>query len=176
MHNLHDIIDKAHVEHTIGLIEHEETAAREVEVAHLEMAEQTPWGGNEHIGTQTHAAHLLVVAPAVVAAIDGYGRYIVEVITKALHGLVDLLGEFTGGRHDDAVDGILGELLVVELREDGQQIGGGLASTRLGHTQHVVAVEDLWDTAFLNGRHLFEAHIVERIEDIVVEICFFKFH
>ena len=168
MDDLHDIVDKAHVEHAIGLIEHEEAATREVEVAHLEMTEQSTRGGDEHIGAQTHAAHLLIVAPAIVAAIDGHRRDIVEVITKALHGLVDLLSEFTGGRHDDTVDGVLGELLVVELREDGQQIGGRLASTRLGHTQHVVAVEDLRDAAFLDGGHLFEAHVVERIEYIII--------
>ena len=91
----HDILDKAHIEHTVGLIEYEERTAREVEIAHLQMAEQSAWGSDEYIGTKAHAAQLLFVAACIVATIDGHRRYAIEVIAKALHGLVDLLGEFT---------------------------------------------------------------------------------
>ena len=50
----------------------------------------------------------------------------------------------------------------------GQQIGGRLARSRLCHTQEVVAVEDLGDTALLYRGHLVEAHVIERIEYIII--------
>ena len=40
----------------------------------------------------------------------------------------------------------------------------------------LVAVENLRYTTFLDRGHLVEMHVIERIEDIVVQICFFKFH
>ena len=140
------------------------------------MTEQATWCGDEHISTQTHTTELLFITPAVVTAIDSHAADAIEIIAEALHGLVNLLGQFTGRRHDDAVNSILGIVAVIELREDRQQIGSSLARSCLCHTQHVVAIEDLGDTAFLDGGHLVEAHVIKRIEDIVVQICFFKFH
>ena len=31
-------------------------------------------------------------------------------------------------------------------------------------------------TLLLDGCHIFEVHVVQRIENIIVQICFFKFH
>ena len=176
LYYLHDVVDESHIEHTVGLVEHKEAAAREVEVAHLEVTEQSARCSNQHIGTHTHRAQFLIVAVAIVAAINGHTTYIVEIITKALHGLVYLLSEFASGRHDDAVDGILGIIAIVELRENRQQVGCRFTSSRLGYTQHIVAVQNLRDASLLNGRHIFEVHVVKRIENIIVQICFFECH
>ena len=77
------------------------------------MTEQTSWCSDEHIGTKTHATQFLFIASSVVATIDCHRRHAVEIIAEALHGLVYLLGKFTGGRHNDAVDGILGIVAVI---------------------------------------------------------------
>ena len=55
-HKFHNIVDETHVEHTVGLVKYKEGTAGEIEVSYLQMAEQTAWGGDEHIGTKTHAA------------------------------------------------------------------------------------------------------------------------
>ena len=140
------------------------------------MAQQSSRCGYQHIGTKPHAFQFLFVSSTVVAAINGHRTHTVEVIAETLHRLVDLLGQFAGGRHDDAVDGILWIVAIVEHREDGQQIGCRLTGSRLCDSQHVVAVENLWDTTFLDRGHVLEMHVVEGIEDVIVQICFFKFH
>ena len=113
LHNLHDVVDESHIEHPVCLVEHEETATGEIEVSYFQMTEQPSGCGDEHIGTKTHATQFLFIASSVVATIDSHRRHTVEIIAEALHGLVYLLGKFTGGGHNDAVDGILGIVAVI---------------------------------------------------------------
>ena len=35
LYYLHDVVNKSHVEHTVGLVEHKKAALREIKVAHL---------------------------------------------------------------------------------------------------------------------------------------------
>ena len=79
------------------------------------MRDEAARRGNDYICTETHAFHLLVIAVAVIAAVDGDTRHVGQVIGEALHGLVNLLCQLTGWRHDDAVDGILGIIAAVKL-------------------------------------------------------------
>ena len=167
--DLHDVVREAHVEHAVGLVEHEERGAREVEVAHLQMTEQTTRRGDDHRCSAAQALHLLVEARAVVAAIDGNGAHPVQIVGEALHGLVYLLGQFACGCHDHAVDGIFWIAAVVEHRQDGQQVGCRLARACLCHADDVASVEYLGDTLLLYGCHLLEVHVVECIEDVVVQ-------
>ena len=81
---------------------------------HADMGEQAAWCGDDYVGTHAQAARFGVEATAVVTAVDGHAADAVEIVSEALHGLVYLLGKFTGGCHHDAVDGILGIAAVVE--------------------------------------------------------------
>ena len=65
---------------------------------------------------------------------------------------------------------------VVEHGENGQQISSGLAGSRLCYAEDVASVEHLRNAFLLYGRHFLEAHVVERVEDIIIQICFFKCH
>ncbi len=132
------------------------------------MADEASRSGYHHVGAQSEAFHFLVVAVAVVAAVDSHAAHAVEIVGKALHSLVDLLGQFTGRAHDNAVDGILRIAAISQLAQNGQQVGCCLARPGLGHTEQVAALEDFGDAFFLNRRTVVEAHIVERIEDVVV--------
>ena len=136
--------------------------------AEVRVCGSNPLSTQDDVCAALHGPLLLLVADAVVAAIDSHAADVVQVVGEALHGAVYLLREFAGWRHDDAVDGILGIIIVIKHGKDGQQIGGGLSRTCLSHSKHIVAIENLRDTTFLNRRHLFEAHIVERIENIIV--------
>ena len=173
---LEDIVAEAHVEHTVGLVEYEETHLAQVYVAHTDMADETAGSGYHYVSTHSETLHLLVVAVTVVAAIHRHTADAVEIIAKALHGLVYLLGQFPRGRHDDAVDGFFGIAAIVQHAEDGQQVGGRLARSGLGHADDVVIVENLRDATLLDRGAIIETHVVERIEDIVIQISVFKFH
>ena len=128
-------------------------------MSHADVREQTTWGGYNHIGSHLQTLCFYIEAVAVVTTIDGHAADAIEIVAKALHGLVYLLGQFTGGRHDDAVDGILGKTSVVEHAEDRQQISRCLACSGLCYTDKVLTVKYFWNTLFLNGCHLLEVHI-----------------
>ena len=168
--NGHDVVTEAHVEHAVGFVEDEEGDTREVDVAEREVADETAWGGDEHVGTLLHGTLLLLVADAVVAAIHRHAAYARGVIGKALHGLIDLLREFARRTHDDTVDGILRIAAVVEKTEDGQEVSGCLARTRLGHTNDVAPLQYGRDGVLLYGGALEEIHSIECIEHVVVEV------
>ena len=174
--NLQDVVRETHVEHTVGLVEDEEREVREVQMSHADVGQQSSRRGNDHVGSHLQSLRLLVEARAIVAAIDGHARHIVEIIAEALHGLVYLLRQFAGGRHHDAVDRIARIAAVVKQTQHGQQIGRRLSGAGLCYADEVAAVENLWNTLFLDGSHLLKAHIIECVEDVVVEVCFFECH
>ena len=165
-----DVLGEAHVEHAVGLVEDEEAHAREIDVAQRHVGDEAAGGGDDHVGTEGEALELLVVAVAVVAAIDGHARHAVEMVGEALHGLVDLLGQLARRRHDDAVDGVGRIAAVGQLGEDGEQVGCRLARAGLGDTQDVAAFEDVGDAAFLYGSARLELHVVQGVEHIIVQI------
>ena len=134
------------------------------------MADETSGRGDDNVGAEAECPLLLFVADAVVAAIDADAGDAVEVVGESLHGLVDLLSQFARGCHDDAVDGIVGEAAVAQLREYGQKVGCRLAGACLGNADEVAAFQEGRDSLFLNGCTLDKVHVVERIEYVVIEI------
>ena len=162
------VFREAHVEHAVSLVEHEERHTAKVGIAHTYVADQSARCGYDHVGTQAKALELLVVAVAVVAAIDGHAAHVVKIIAEALHGLVYLLCQLACGAHDDAVDGVFGVAAVVELAQYGQQVSSRFACSCLCHAQEVVAFQYLWYALLLNGRAGLEAHVVESVENVVV--------
>ena len=173
---LKNVVGESHVEHAVCLVKYEEADTAQIDITYLDVAEQTAWGGNDHVGSHAERTLFLVIASTVVAAIDGHATHRVQIVAKTLHGLVYLLGELTCGSHDETVDGIGRIATVVEHGEDGQQVGGCLAGSCLCHPHHVVLVENLRDALLLNGSHLLEMHVVECIEYVVIEIGFFESH
>lgn len=166
--NGENIVAETHIEHAVGLVEHEERHAAEVHFAQTEMADKPSGGSYHHIGAQSQRLHLLVVTVAVVASIDGHAAYILQIIAESLHGLVDLLRQFSCGTHDNTVDCLVGEAAVGQSAEYGQEVSGRLAGTCLGNAHDVVAVEYLGNTFLLNGCARIEVHVVECIEHVVV--------
>ena len=134
------------------------------------MADETAGGGDDDIGTECKATTLLFVACTVVATIDSYAGDTRGVVGKALESLIDLLSEFTGGSHDDTIDGIRGVAAIAEKTENGEEEGSGLASTSLSHSYEIVAIEDGRDGMLLNGSSLYEVHRIECIKHVVVKI------
>ena len=97
LYDSHDVVIESHVEHAVGLVEYEETDTAEIDVAHTYMTEKTSRRCNDHVGTHSQTAHLLVVARTVVAAIYSHTADAIEIVTKALHSLVNLLCQLTCG-------------------------------------------------------------------------------
>ena len=145
-------------------------------MSHTYMRKQTAWCGDNHIGPHFKSFGLYVEAIAVITAIDGNGRDAFQIVAESLHGLVDLLSKFSGRGHHDAVYNIFRISPVIEHREYRQQIGCRLTSTRLSYTNQIVSIQYFGYTFLLYWRHFLEMHVVQCIEDIIIQICFFKSH
>ena len=87
----HDVLRETHVEHTVSLVEYEETYLAEIHVAHIDVGDETAWCGDDHVGSHTKTLELLVVAAGIVATINSHAAHAVQIVTESLHGLVYLL-------------------------------------------------------------------------------------
>ena len=119
-----DVGEEAHVQHAVGLVEHEDLEALEPRVGEAEVVEQAAGSGHDHV--DAGAKRVLLRAHAH-APEDGGAR------ERGVHGqraqvLVDLGGQLAGGGEDEGAGGAPG--LAVEALQDGQDEGGGLAAAR----------------------------------------------
>ena len=95
----------------------------------------------------------------------------VRAADEALHADAEacLLAELTrlaGNLHRQLIrrgqhDGLYLAAVLVELHEDGQQVGERLARARRRHAEDVRASEDLRDGLLLDGRRLLDVLVVE---------------
>ena len=124
------------------------------------MGDEAAWSGDDYISAHAETLQLLIVAVAVVATINSHAAHILQVVAEALHGLVYLLGQLAGWRHDDAVDGVFRIAAIIKLAQYWEQIGCCLAGSGLCHAQYVVTFQYLRDTFFLYRGAGVEAHVV----------------
>ncbi len=75
---------------------------------------------------------LLGKSGSVCSAVDGHAVDR-DVVGEAFHLAIDLLGEFAGGRHHDAVYIVFCFGHVGQAVDDGEQIGGGFSGASLGY-------------------------------------------
>ncbi len=93
--NGHDVLHKAHVEHPIGLVEHEVAHGVEVDVPQLQVGKEAARCCHHHVHAFFQCPHFHFHAVPVPATVNGDGTYIGE-IGETLQLLVNLDGEFTG--------------------------------------------------------------------------------
>ena len=93
-----------------------------------------------------------------------------------MQGLVNLLCQFSCGRHDNAIYGIGRVVAVGQFREDGQQVCRRLAGSRLGNAQKVPTFYYWGNGMLLYGSSFPEVHVVQRIKHWVAEIQIVEIH
>ena len=173
--NLQDVVAEAHVEHAVGLVENQALDVREVDAAVLQVGNHAARGGNHHVGAHQHAPLLNVPALAVAAAVDHRGRD-GQVVGEALELLVDLLRQLARGDDDERLDHVVLVALDEQPVEQRQRIGRRLARTGLGAADDVAPLEDDRDGLLLHGGHLVKVHIVQTVEDFILQIQFVESH
>ena len=145
---------EAHVEHAVGLVEHERLDMGEVRRALLDEVDEAAGRGDEQVaatgegrllGLVAHAAHHDRAGVAGVGA-DGTGARL------------DLLGELAGGGHHEHEDALAAPGMA-EPVERGKQEGRGLARARLRRRHDVAALKDRGDGAGLHGRGAVVPHV-----------------
>ena len=140
-HDPPQVVDEAHVEHAVALVENEDLHVRQVDKALLHEVQQAAGRGDEHVDAGLQGADLRILADA---AID-HGPPQPGMAAIGLKTLADLDHQFARGGQDQAADfppPAAGARGSAEPLQRGQGKGGRLAGPGLGTAQHVAAFQD----------------------------------
>ena len=183
-HNAADGGQKAHVEHAVGLVEHQHLDLVQVAGALLDQIDQTARRGDQDVAAVLEGSGLGLVAHA---AHDGHGNMAGDVGDLA-RDLVDLLGELARGGDNEhhratavalgllgaatavaaaALTHRLGRSDVLQIVHGRQQEGGRLAGAGLGGGKQVAAFEHHRDRAGLHGRRRRVAQVLDGTKHLV---------
>ena len=156
------LLGEAHVEHAVGLVEHQHLDAREVDAARVELVDQAARRSHEDLVRRREQAVLHRVG---LAAGDAHGGGARDVLREVARGLGDLLRELAGGReHQHARPAAAARLGREHARERRQHERGGLAGAGGRAGDQVIAREQQRDRAALDGRGLLDAELRQRGE------------
>ena len=130
-----------------------------VETEHLDMVrpERSPVDHVVHASRRAHDdLNTLLQLSHVFAYVGTTNASValnVHVVTQCDHDFLDLLREFASGCEDESLAALGGQ---VDLLENGDGEGGGLASTGLGLGDDIVSLYNRHDRALLDGRRTLE--------------------
>jgi len=148
-----DVGNEAHVEHTIGLVDHQNLDAVQKQLAALEMVEQPAGGRDHHIGAAIELAVLIVIGHA--ADQKRHGQLMA--LAEDLEMLGDLGGKLAGGFQDQRARHARSCAPTLQPRQHREHERGGLAGSGLGDAEHVAASDDEGDSFILYGGGSFKA-------------------
>ena len=92
-----DVVDETHIEHAVGLIQHQHLQLRQVDTAAIEVVKQTAGCGNKEVDATRQLAVLYRIRRAAIKTYDTLTH-----ILAVAHGLLShLLRELArGGQHE----------------------------------------------------------------------------
>ena len=162
-----DGLDEAHVEHAVGLVEHEELDLGEVDQALVEQVDQAARRRDQDIDALLDRAHLRTLPDAAEDDREADRR----VPSVAREALRDLRRELTGGGEHERL-GTASDRQLCAARDlaeqsvqDRQRERGGLAGAGLRDAEHVLELERGRDRLRLDRRGELVAIGDERVED-----------
>ena len=156
-HNLAHVRQKAHVEHTIGLIEHQDLDLPERAGALVEQVDQAAGRRHKHVAATCERILLRLVAHA---AHHDRGP-MSSLCSHRLGDVRNLLRQLTCGR-DDQHERPLSSPSMPKTIQRGQQEGRGLSRPRLCCGHDVFPLEHGGDGLRLDGGRLVVSHAADR--------------
>ena len=150
-----DVLGEAHVEHLVGLVEHQEAQLAQVEGALVEVVHDAARRADDDVHAAAQRAELDAVA---LAAVDRQHVHAGQVPGVLLERLADLERELAGGREDERLRLLLAQ---VEPREHRQRERRRLAGAGLREPDDVSPVEHGRDRRGLDGRRGLVADLVD---------------
>ena len=158
LEDLIDLVLETTGQHLVGFIETEDLDVVGPEGPAVDHIKDTTGSANDDMDTLLQFGHVL----ADVSSTDTGVTFYVHVVAKSDDNLLDLLGKLTGRCEDECLSAFGGE---VELLEDGYGEGCGFASTGLGLSNDIVALDDGDNRTLLDGRRAFETLGRENVRD-----------
>ena len=145
-----DVVDEAHVEHAVGLVEHEDLDLIEPHGAHLHEVEQPSRRRDQHVDAAHEIANLAIDRHAA----DGERDARMDVAAVGLEAVDDLRGQLARrAEHQHAAGALFEALLGLgEVIEDRQRERGGLAGSGLRDADHVACGQHLRNGLGLDRR------------------------
>lgn len=119
--------------HLISLVQDEQLHVVGAENTALDHVVHTTGGTDNDLGTLTEGGHVL----ADIGTTDTGVALKAHEVTDGNHDLLDLLSKLTGGSKDQSLAGLQ---VGVDLLQGGDGESGGLASTGLGLSDHIVTL------------------------------------
>ena len=158
-----DVLGEAHLQHLVGLVEHEVLELRQVEGALVEVVHDAAGRADDDVHAAAQRRQLHAVA---LPAVDRQDVHAAQVRGVLLERLADLQRELAGGREHERLRGLLRH---VEAGEDRQRERRGLAGAGLGEAHDVAAGEERRDGRGLDRRRRLVSDVVERLEHRTLE-------
>ena len=145
-----DVGDEAHVEHAVGLVDHQQLAVGEHDLAAAEQVHQPARGGDQHVDALFERLHLI----AHLNAADQQRHRERVVFAVFLEILGDLHRQLAGRLEDQRPRHSRAAAALVEDVDHRQHEGGSFAGAGLSDANHILAHQNRWDDAGLNRRRL----------------------
>ena len=134
-----DVVDEAHAQHLVGLVEHQRLQTRDIQGAAAHVIHDPARRSHHDLNA---AAQLIELHPHALPAVDRQHVKAGQKPRVGLHRLGDLQGQFAGrGKHQQLR--IIGGR--VDARQQRQRKGGRLAGTCLRLSQQIAARQEQWD-------------------------------
>jgi hypothetical protein len=134
-----------------------------LEDATLDHVVDTARSADNDLGTVLEGLHVVTDAGAANAGV----ALNLHEVADGNNDLLDLLGKLTGGSEDEGLASLDGG---IDLLEDRDREGGGLAGTGLGLSNNIVALDDGHDGALLNSRGALETVGVDTTEKLGLQV------
>ena len=137
LHNLPDLRLETHVQHPIGLVQHQVGAPAQVGLPHLQEIDQPTRSGDTDLDATLQVPQLTSLGRAAVdASVTQLGG-----AAELARDFRDLLGQLTGRGQDERDRAVSRAqvILMVDVDDGRQHVAEGFAGARLGDTDHVTA-------------------------------------
>lgn len=144
-----DLVLETTGQHLIGLVETEQLDRVRTKSPTVDHVEDTTRRADDDVDTLLELGHVLTD----VGTTDTCVAFDVHVVTEGDDDLLDLLRELTSGSKNQSLGPPDSG---VNLLEDGDGEGSGLASARLGLSDNIVTLDDRDDGPLLNSRWTLE--------------------
>ena len=153
----HDIGGEAHVQHAVGLVQHQDLQVSQVRRAPLQVIQEPPRRGDEDVRIAAQAGHLLAGGAATHDDPGGEPREAGDLEEM----LLDLIGQLPGRHQDQGADALARCRLGQKALHHGQQEGDGFARPGGGGHQQVGPGDGEGDHQPLDRGRFAESQLIQ---------------
>ena len=156
-------MDEAHVQHVVGLVQHQIGAFFKADVAAFQQVDQATRGGDKNVGALGERLRLFEQGRTADDHRDLHGG----AFGKDLEVVFDLGDQFAGRRKDQRAH-VLWPRRMAEVEKPVQKRqpeGRGLAGSGLGEAHQVPALHDMGNGLRLDRRGRLESGLFQRFQD-----------